>query len=137
MPLLFHSKPGTIVVCDYRTGFRPPEMVKRRPVIVVSPRLRRRNGLCTVVPLSTQRPEPVEDYHCEINLPRALPPPFGVNPMWAKCDMLATLGFARLELLRAGKDRSGKRKYIQPVIGTAALMRVRTAVLASLGISID
>jgi hypothetical protein len=28
MPLTFHPKPGTIVICDYSTGFRPPEMVK-------------------------------------------------------------------------------------------------------------
>jgi mRNA interferase MazF len=31
MPLKFHPEPGTILICDYTTGFIAPEMVKRRP----------------------------------------------------------------------------------------------------------
>jgi uncharacterized protein YifN (PemK superfamily) len=30
MPLKYHPKQGTILVCDY-AGFRPPEMIKTRP----------------------------------------------------------------------------------------------------------
>lgn len=52
MSLRFPPKLGTIVICDYSTGFCPPEMVKHRLAIVVSPRLPHRDGLCTVVPLS-------------------------------------------------------------------------------------
>ena len=59
MALKFHPKPGTILVCDFRQGFRAPEMIKRRPVVVVSPRLRNRTDLCTVVPLSTIEPRPI------------------------------------------------------------------------------
>ncbi|WP_210210156.1 type II toxin-antitoxin system PemK/MazF family toxin [Rhodopseudomonas palustris] len=59
MTLKFHPEPGTILICDYSTGFKAPEMVKKRPVVTVSPRLKRRDGLVTVVPLSTSRPEPV------------------------------------------------------------------------------
>ena len=50
--LKFHPEPGTILICDYSTGFRLPEMVKKRPVVTISPRLKRRDGLITVVPLS-------------------------------------------------------------------------------------
>jgi uncharacterized protein YifN (PemK superfamily) len=54
---------GTILLCDdARGGFRPPEMVKRRPAIVISPRLPHRNGLCTVVPVSSDRPDHEVDY---------------------------------------------------------------------------
>ncbi|WP_198669160.1 type II toxin-antitoxin system PemK/MazF family toxin [Elioraea thermophila] len=60
MPILYPVAAGTILLCDDDTGFRPPEMVKRRPVVVVSPRLPHRDGLATVVPLSTTAPrEPV------------------------------------------------------------------------------
>ncbi len=59
MPLTFSPRPGEIVICDFSTGFRPPEMVKVRPVVVISPR-RRTSQLVTVVPLSTTPPDPVE-----------------------------------------------------------------------------
>jgi uncharacterized protein YifN (PemK superfamily) len=55
MPLTYHPETGTILICDYNLGggFIEPEMVKRRPVVVISPRFRHRDWLCTVVPLST------------------------------------------------------------------------------------
>lgn len=128
MALKFHPATGTIVVCDYKTGFVPPEMVKSRPVIVVSPKLGYRNNLCTVVPLSTKNPSPVEDYHCRITLSRPMPRPFNVNPMWAKCDMLATVSFDRLDLISIGR-----RKYITPTVSNADLEEVRRCILYALG----
>ena len=56
MPLTFHPRPGAVLMCQYEPGFVKPEMVKRRPVIVIAPRLRHRDKLCTVVPLSGERP---------------------------------------------------------------------------------
>ena len=44
MPITFHPHPGTVLICDFFTGFQPPEMVKRRHVVVVSPRRRRRRS---------------------------------------------------------------------------------------------
>ena len=41
-------------MCDFRTGFKPPEMVKMRPVVVVSGK---RTGVGTVVPLSATAPQ--------------------------------------------------------------------------------
>ncbi|MEQ9178418.1 MAG: type II toxin-antitoxin system PemK/MazF family toxin, partial [Nitratireductor sp.] len=34
-------------MCDFNTGFRVPEMVKRRPVVVISPKIKARPRLCT------------------------------------------------------------------------------------------
>ena len=50
MALSYYPSIGEIVLCDYR-GFIEPEMIKTRPVVVVSPRLRRRGNLIGVVPL--------------------------------------------------------------------------------------
>jgi len=52
MSIPYHPEQGTILICDFK-GFIDPEMVKRRPVVVVSPRLRQRGKLCAVVPLGT------------------------------------------------------------------------------------
>lgn len=96
MALNYHPTPGAVLVCDYSTGFRAPEMVKRRLCVVITPRLRRRHGLCTVVPLSQTAPDPVEGYPHEITLGQSLPKPWEGNKRWAKADMFATVGYERL-----------------------------------------
>jgi mRNA interferase MazF len=90
MALKYHPKPGEILLCNYNTGFIVPEMTKLRPVVIISPRLRKRDDLVAVVPLSTTRPDPIELHHCEINLKTVLPSPYEAPTMWAKCDMLET-----------------------------------------------
>ncbi|MCB2262482.1 MAG: type II toxin-antitoxin system PemK/MazF family toxin, partial [Candidatus Thiosymbion ectosymbiont of Robbea hypermnestra] len=72
MALTFHPRPGMVLICDFNTGFKAPEMIKRRPVVVISPRPRRSNQLCTIVPLSTTVPNPVEPFHHRMD-PRSLP----------------------------------------------------------------
>ena len=116
-------------MCDY-AGFRVPEMVKTRPCVVVSPRLRRRARLCTVVPLSTLAPTPPEEYHHEIKLERPLPAPFDAPAMWAKCDMLATVSFDRLDLIKVAK-----RRYIQPILPAPDMEAIRAAILHALGMA--
>lgn len=134
MPLTFHPSPGLILVCDYTTGFILPEMVKRRPVIVISPRLRNRVNLCTVVPLSTSDPVRPQEYHCRIEMERPLPKPWDSKVVWVKADMIATVSFSRLELVRGPKDFEGKRKYIQANIGPENLLKIRKCVLSALGL---
>lgn len=110
MPLSIHPEVGTILVCNY-SGFREPEMVKSRLAVVISPRLKRRNNLCTVVPLSTTDPQPVEEFHHLVTLPREVPGFEGLSK-WAKCDMLATVGFHRLQLPHEPRQPfDEKRKY--------------------------
>ena len=128
MTLPFHPRLGEILICDY-TGFKAPEMVKSRPCVVVSPRLRRRDRLCTVVPLSTLPPNPPEPYHYQITLDRPLPYPFNAPTMWAKCDMLATVSFSRLALFKIRR-----RQYLKPVLPTADMDQIRNCILHALGI---
>jgi uncharacterized protein YifN (PemK superfamily) len=134
MPIHFPVAPGTILLCDYR-GFRAPEMVKRRPVVVISPRLPHRDMLCSVVPLSTTAPSKDLPYVCRLDLPIALPAPFDTERVcWAKADMVATVSFSRLDLFRTARDFSGKRRYLRPRLPDEDLRRVRAAVLHGLGL---
>jgi uncharacterized protein YifN (PemK superfamily) len=56
MTLLFYPRAGQVFVCDFN-GFREPEMVKPRPVIVVSPRLPYRSEIAAIVPISLTAPQ--------------------------------------------------------------------------------
>ena len=108
-------------------------MVNRRPAIVVSPRLRHRTGLLTVVPLSTSEPERIGDHHCQIELPYSLPN-FPETKCWVKADMLATVAFGRLDLFRTDRDHTGKRKYLTPRISEDEFEKVIVSIKAALGI---
>lgn len=72
-------------------------MVKKRPVIVVSPKAMNRI-LCVVVPLSTVPPVRVLECHHRISAGRypALPPE---KDSWVKGDMLYTVAMERLSLI--------------------------------------
>jgi mRNA interferase MazF len=54
--ILFQPRPGQILICDFTTGFRVPEMVKKRPVLVVSPKKSRWDKICVVLPISSKAP---------------------------------------------------------------------------------
>ncbi len=134
MAITFHPKAGALLLCAYEPGFKEPEMVKRRPVIVVTPRLRRRDGLCTVVPLSTTEPHAVEAYHHALEFERALPPPWATKKCWVKADMLATVGFHRLHLIGIGRDHEGKRRYLNWCISEDDLKCIRACILHALNL---
>jgi uncharacterized protein YifN (PemK superfamily) len=126
---------GTVLLCDYsRGGFQPPEMVKRRPAVVISPRLPYRDGLCTVIPLSQDEPDRDLDYVARIDFGNALPHPFPYTVFWAKCDMIATVSFERLDLFHTSRDQSGKRKYLHPKMTAEDIVRVRACVLKAIGL---
>jgi mRNA interferase MazF len=65
----------------------------------------------------------------------ALPYPFLHRVAWAKCDMLATVGFARLDLFRTDRDQYGRRRYLHPKLSETDLERVRRGILMGLGMS--
>jgi len=134
MGIQFHPEQGTILVCDFN-GFVPPEMIKRRPVVVMSPRLRKRDGLCTVVPLSTTPPKEIAPYHFKLHVTPVLPAPYNADFHWVKADMVYTVAFDRLYLPFSGKDPSGKRVYDIRVIDKADLLKIQQCMLHGLGLS--
>lgn len=123
---------GQIVLCDYK-GFIIPEMVKRRPVVVISPKPRRELTLCAVVPLSTTPPRVVELHHLEVVLPPDLVHGAGFKPTcWAKCDLVNTVSLERLDLIRVGRSTGGKRQYSYSCVNDAMLNKLRQAVVFAL-----
>lgn len=130
-----HPPIGSVLLCDFNQGFKEPEMVKRRPVVVISPKISIRAGLCTVVALSTSEPKPKMPYHCQITLNPPLPEPWGDTPRWVKGDMVCAVGFHRLDFPRFGKGMDGKRVYRYNAISDEDLRRVRQCVLCGLGLS--
>jgi uncharacterized protein YifN (PemK superfamily) len=100
MPITFHPKAGQVLMCDFK-GYILPEIVKVRPVVVVSPNHWKRHGIVTVVPLSTTAPSPVEAYHyCLVGNP--IPGGLQVD-VWAKCDLVAAVSIERLDRIKLGR----------------------------------
>jgi uncharacterized protein YifN (PemK superfamily) len=128
-----HPDQGTILICQFEPGFRPPEMVKRRPVIVVSPRMAPRVGLCTVVALSTAEPRNPMPYHLKLQLQPALPPPWDAEDCWVKGDMVAAVGFHRLDFVRE-RTATGDRSYRHATLDAVQLRQVQACILMGLGL---
>lgn len=125
MPLKYQPKEASILICDF-TGFVAPEMVKRRPVVILR-KHPHNSGLVTVVPLSTTAPEKLSDYHVE--LPCYIP---GESKIcWAKCDMIYTLSICRLDRSMI-KTRHGGREYVVPQMTAEHFLAVKVAVNAGL-----
>jgi len=138
MPITIHPRIGQILVCDFSKGFKEPEMVKdNRPVIVISPPMRGRPDLVTVVALSTKPPYPVFPYHCQ--LPKACLPMLGrfqQDDTWIKGDMVYSVGFHRLNLIRLNQrdPNTGKRTYFTRRLGREWMKTVYGCVLEGMNI---
>lgn len=122
-------------MCDFNSGFKIPEMVKRRPVVVISPQIKSRSQLCTVVSLSTTKPDPIMPYHSEIELPSGKFPKNMNKTVWIKGDMVNTVGFHRLDLIRLERDDIGKRTYCLHVLDKESMNTVQRCILHGLGLS--
>lgn len=129
MAITFHPKPGNVLMCDFR-GYVAPEIVKIRPVVIISPAHLRRPGLVTVVPLSTTPPDPVELYHYRL---RGNPMP-GSNALevWAKCDLVATVRFDRLDRFKLGRG-----KFEGGAVAMDQVRAIRRCVAISLGLEVE
>ena len=119
--LKFQPKPGSVIYCDY-AGFIAPEMVKKRPVIVVS-KHKQNSKLITIVPISTTEPIPIHDYHlqmeasfCAIHL--------NGKKCWVKCDMINVVSLDRLKLVR--NSESGQR--YAPQINSSFLLKIKECI---------
>jgi uncharacterized protein YifN (PemK superfamily) len=131
MALPYFPHRGEILVCDFDTGFKPPEMVKKRPVVVVSRRDSHSRRLCSVVPFSTTEPNPVMPWHHP--LPHITVPGWkATGPMWAKCDMLATVSFERLNKPYV-KTRHG-RNFQELVLEVTDMAAISACLRAYLGL---
>jgi uncharacterized protein YifN (PemK superfamily) len=128
----YRPDPGDILICDFDCGgFMPPEMVKKRPVVVVSHTESHGRELCTVVPLSTTAPKVVKAWHHPMPHLRIKGWP-DTPTSWAKCDMVATVGYHRLNK-PYNRTRHG-RVYITMALHPADLAAIRLGLRALFGI---
>lgn len=135
MAITEHPHKGSVLLCDFDQGFQVPEMAKLRPVVVLSPNIKARPGLCTVVCLSTTPPDPIMDYHATLNIAPKLPLPYQSDGVWIKGDMIYSVGFHRLNFIRAGKQIDGKRLYYYHTLSEDQLTLVKSCVLRGMGLS--
>jgi mRNA interferase MazF len=129
--LSFVPAEATVLLCDFSTGFRPPEMIKMRPVVVLSPSTRN-HQTCTVIPLSTVEPRRSTALIVQIDAEKY---PFLNGSTWAKCDMTTTISRTRLFLLRDPADGKGIDSRMTTVDGTD-LAAIRRATAAALGLGL-
>lgn len=129
MALRFSPRAGTLAICR----FPPPgiavgvEMVKTRPVIVVSRVLDGRHGVATVVPISMTPPSEPRRWHVlvpETAMPKGWREKAGDR--WAKCDMVTTVSLERLSMADA-RRHDGKLRYSAAEIDASTLHRIRQA----------
>lgn len=127
MPITFIPKAGTILICNF-DGYVLPEIIKTRPVVIISPNHMKRAGLYTVVPLSTTKPTIVESYHYEL-----LDPIKNDGSLcWAKCDLAATVRKDRLDRV---KIHRGTYKIFN--VSKEQLIEIRKCVAISIGIDFE
>lgn len=110
-------------------------MVKKRPVIVVSVGHRSRQGLATVVPLSTKRPNDTLNYHLLLEnklLPRHSL--FQNKENWVKGDMINTVSYDRLSPIGDGRYPDGKRRYLSHKLSRDTMKLVYSCVLCGLNL---
>jgi len=132
MALTFFPDPGTVLMCDFTTGFREPEMVKKRPVAVVSHKFqttRPEVSVCTVVPISTVRPTRIERWHHRL-AEDSIPVPLREmgKESWAKCDLVVSVAFHRLDKVRSARI-DGVRTWIQHTVTSEALQSIQRCLL--------
>ena len=122
MPIPYQPKPRQIMMCDFR-GFETPEMIKTRPVIVLASH-KTNSKLVAVVPLSTTEPTTPELHHYRL---LHNPIPDEANKIvWAKCDMVAVVSIARLDLIRLNRRRAdGQREYLTSKLGQDQFDEIR------------
>lgn len=114
-------------MCDF-DGFVQPEMVKRRRVIVVSPR-NRGAGVALVVPVSTTAPRVPRSVHVRLPGEGAYECFADAPEVWVKSDLVAHVRFERLSRVRI------RYREIRTVRITRNHFRlVQAAVLSALGL---
>lgn len=127
MAITFHPKAGMILMCDFK-GLIAPEIVKTRPVVIISPNSLARAGLCTIVPLSTTAPDPVRSYHYK--LPHD--PLRNGAENWAKCDLVMSVACSRLDRIKIARGQ-----FITGAISMEHVREIRRLSAHSFGLDIQ
>lgn len=127
MGINFVPDPGDVLMCDF-TDLRPPEITKKRRVVVLSPRCRTHfPGTILVVPISKSPPSPPEAIHHEFP-PRAYHFFDNAESVWALCNMVMAVKFERLDRMKING------RYTRTSLRMPDLDGIRNGVAAALGL---
>jgi uncharacterized protein YifN (PemK superfamily) len=121
MSINFYPKPAQVLICNFETGFVPPEMVKLRRVVILSSYQLNKRGICTVVPLSTTTPNKINDFHFVIQAGKYKFLSMQKD-IWVKADMITTISIARLDRICVGKN------FLSPSINNDDFNEIRRCV---------
>lgn len=118
----FHPRAGTVLACDF-SGYRSPEIVKTRPVVIVSPLPQ----VAIVVPFSlTKQIRPTASHY---RMPPGRYPFFDhAGEVWAKGELVAHVSYARLDRLKF------KSQYIAPALDPQDFRAIKNALAAAIGL---
>jgi mRNA interferase MazF len=126
--ITFFPTGGTVLICDFSGGFRPPEMIEKRPSIVISPKNTNR-GTCVVVPISSQESRNATAIAVPMTTAKY---PFLRKDGWAKCHAPATVSITRLSMMR--DPNTGRGLHTNgTMIDAADLAAVRRGVARFIG----
>jgi len=130
--ITFVPQRGQILICDFdMAGVVPPEMRKKRRVVVVSPRSHNRRhgkrpGRCLVVPLSASTPTVLT----------AAEVPFAAGayrsltvPTWVICSAVASVSHARLDRVAVGAA------FLSERLSNADILRIEAGLRHALGLA--
>lgn len=128
--LHYQPKPGSIVKCDF-TGYRIPEIVKKRPVLVIHS-YKSNSKLVTVAPISATPPTNIEYYHHELDLAVETNVAQYLNSIrrWFKCDLVYVVSIDRMDRLKNATD--GKRGT--PQVSSRTLNTVKATIKLANGL---
>ena len=139
----FYLKEGQMAFCKFQ-GLQMPEMVKERPVIILTKPLPLRDReLYTVVPLSTTKPPKILDWHYKLDKQYLPTTSFfkdkngEYNECWVKADMIYTLSIKRMWLIRMGKLPNGRDRYFYNVLPDEIMKYIKNAVWSAIDYSAE
>jgi mRNA interferase MazF len=125
----FLPSAGMVLLGDFSVGFKKPEIIKIRPVIVLSDRKRNRDT-CVVVPLGSKPPTDSKAIFVPLDLDKY---PFLQGQSYAKCDVVNSVRLARLSRLRdklTGRGMDSRSTQID----AADLANIRIGVSTAIGL---
>ena len=132
MPIQYNPNKGQVLMCDFSEGFKEPEMVKERAVIVF--KSSGRSKLVTVIPLSSVARNPKQNHHMVVpNMELPNTAWFKNRDSWLKGYMVYTVGWHRLSLVRMGKS-TGRRNYYTGRLSLPMLKELDKCVLNGIGL---
>ncbi len=130
--IAFVPQRGQILICDFdMAGVVPPEMRKKRRVVVVSPRSHNHRhgqhaGRCLVVPFSASIPAVLTA--AEVPFPKGIYQSLTV-PTWAICSAAASVSHARLDRVAAGAV------FLSEHLSAADLKRIEAGLCHAIGLA--